>query len=104
VLAKNHDSDLRMRGPKLAREANAFVRVRRRHPDVGHDGIGLDSLNGRPKLVEVTASRDESDVLDGVENARDAFACEKAVVTEDDSDHDTTTIPGEPRPRLHADG
>jgi hypothetical protein len=103
-LAENHDPDLRMRGPKLACEANALVRIRRRHPDVGHDNIGLDAFDGGPKLVQVTASGDELDVLDGVENARYPFTCEEAVVTEDRPDHDATTIPAEPRLRLHPNG
>ena len=93
MLAENHDSDLRKRPPKLVCEANALVRIRRRHPDVGHDNIGLDALYGFPKLVQVTAGGDEINVLDGVENARDAFACEKAVVTENSPDHDATIIP-----------
>jgi hypothetical protein len=103
VLAENHDSDVRMRGPKLAREANALVRVRRGHPDVGHDDIGFDALDGRPKLVQVATGGNEIDVLDAVQDARDAFACKKTVVAEDDPNHDAT-IPAEPRARLPPDG
>jgi hypothetical protein len=99
MLAENHDPDLGKRTPKLVCEANALVCIRRRHPDVGHDDIGPDALNGRPKLVQVTAGGDEIDVLDAVENARDALACEKAVVTEDSPDQDGRTIPAEPMAR-----
>jgi hypothetical protein len=104
MLAEHNDPYLRKRTPKLDCEANALVRIRRRHPDVGHDDIGLEALDGRPKLVQVTAGSDEVDVLDGVENARDAFACEKAVVAEDGPDHHATTIPAEARARAAPTG
>jgi hypothetical protein len=91
MLAEDYDPDLRVRSPKLPRETNAFVRIRRGHPDVGHDDIGLDALDGRPKLVQIIAGSDEIDVLDGVENSRDTLACEKAVVAEDDPYHEART-------------
>jgi len=80
VLAEDDDPDLRVRRPQLPRQANAFVGVRRRHPDVGHDDIGGFSLDSRSKLVEIDAGRDELDVLDRLQYARNPFACEKAVV------------------------
>jgi hypothetical protein len=89
-----------MRGPKLACEANALVRIRRGHADIGHDDIWPDALDGRPKLVQVRAGRDEIDIPDPVENPRDALACEKAVVAEDNPNHRAT----EPRAGLTPNG
>ena len=91
MLAENDDPDLRMRRPQLACEANAFVRVRRRHPDVGHDGIRLLSLDRRTKLIEIVGGRDQLAVFDRLQNARDPFPGEETIVTEYNPDHRRTS-------------
>ena len=87
MLAENDDPDLRMRRPQLACEANAFVRVRRRHPNVGHDDIRFLALDGRLKILELGAGFDQHDVVERLKNARNALASDKAVVGENNPDH-----------------
>ena len=86
VLAEHDDAHLRVLLPELGGEADALVRVRGRHPDVGQDDVRRRALDGVAQLVEVARHLDELDVFDVVEDADDPLAGEEAVLGGDDAD------------------
>ena len=86
VLAEDDDAHLRVLLPELGREADALVRVRGRHADVGQDDVGRRALDRVAQLVEVARHLDQLDVLDVAEDADDPFAGEEAVFGGDNAD------------------
>ena len=86
VLAEHDDAHLRVLFPELGGEADALVRVRGRHPDVGQDDVGRRALDRVAQLVEVARHLDQLDVLDVAEDADDPLAGEEAVLGGDNAD------------------
>ena len=86
VLAEDDDAHLGVLFPELGREADALVRVRGRHADVGQDDVRGGALDRVAQLVEVARHLDQLDVLDVAEDADDPFAGEEAVFGGDNAD------------------
>ncbi len=86
VLAEDHDADAGVRGPDRLGGADALVGAGRRHPDVGHDDVGLVLGHEGEERIEVFAGADHLDVVVGVEEPGDRLADQIVVFGDDDTD------------------
>src|SRR6476620_8029886 len=73
--------------PELDRQANALVRVIRRHPNVREDDVRLEPVDRLQHLVERAATGDELDPFGRLQGPADPLTREVAVFTEYDPEH-----------------
>ena len=66
---------------------DAFVLEVRRHPDVGHDHVGLGLVRARDQAVEVLGDADDLEIGLQGEQRPHAFAHQQRVVGEEHGDH-----------------
>jgi len=74
-------------GPDLFRGADAFVGPRRRHPDVGQDGVGCELLDGGEELVEGSGGPDDVHVARVGEQGDRPLSNQVVILREDDAQH-----------------
>ena len=83
VLAQDDDARLRVLRTHMLSGPDAFVGPRRRHPDVGQDGVRCVLLDGREELVEGCGGPDDVDVT-GVGEQRDRPLPDQVVILGED--------------------
>ena len=86
-LREDDDADVRVGGADLLGGPDAFVGPRRRHPDVGQDGVRCVLLDGREELVERCGGPDDVDVARVGEERDRPLPDQVVILREDDAQH-----------------
>ena len=85
VLAEHEYADLRVRPADRHGRSEPIVGMRGRHPDVGHDHVGLMRADLADEVVGVTGLRDDLEAV-RLEHARLPLAQQGVVVGQDDAE------------------
>ena len=83
VLADDEDPDLGMSLPQSRRRLDAFVRARRRHPDVRDHDVRPVPLDGIQERLEIGAVLQNLDFVLPLERAPDSLADEVGILRDD---------------------
>ena len=86
-LRQDDDPDVGMVGPDAPGRVDALGRVRRWHPDVGEDGLGLQFLDGRHELVERARRADQLHLVGRLEQRGRPLSHEVVILREDHAHH-----------------
>ena len=86
VLRQHHDPGAGMALAHLPGGVDALAAERRRHPDVGHDHLGLGGVGAADELVVIGGHPDDLKVAAGVDEGTDSLAHDQVVVRQEDAD------------------
>src|SRR5215211_772445 len=93
-LAENHHADIRVALAQVLGQPDPLVGLRRGHPDVGDDDVGMLALAGLAQGVAVPDGRDDLDLGIPLEQLADPLADDEVVLSQRDADRHGTDVTG----------